>query len=61
MISVLIYYLMGGVAFNFCYDLLVSHAGNEEWRFTMRERLITLAVWPIYALVFIFNFLRNLW
>ena len=61
MISVLIYYLMGGVAFNFCYDLLVSHAGNEEWRFTMRERFITLLVWPIYVLVFIFNFLKNLW
>jgi len=60
MLSGLITYLIIGVAFNFVFDQLVSLSGNEEFRFTIIERLIMSLIWPVGVGMFIFHFLNNL-
>lgn len=46
-------YLIGGVAFNFIFDILVSLLiGNDaenRVRFTMPQRLFAMIVWPLYT------------
>jgi len=47
-------YLIGGVVFNFIFDVLVSLLiGNDKEnrvRFTMPQRLFAMIVWPLYTL-----------
>jgi hypothetical protein len=56
----IIYYLLGGVLFNFLYDLLVDKLDNQSLRFTMKERIAVGLVWPIYIIAFLRNFFIQL-
>ena len=56
----IIYYLLGGILFNFIYDLLVDKLGNEAVRFTMKERIAVGLIWPIYTIIFIRNLFIHL-
>lgn len=55
-----LYYLLGGVLFNFIYDLLIDKLGNQALRFTMKERIAVGLVWPLYILMFLRNFFIHL-
>lgn len=52
----IIYYLLGGVLFNFIYDLLIDKLDNQSLRFTIGERIAVGLVWPIYVIAFLRNF-----
>jgi hypothetical protein len=62
MISNLILYVIVGVGFNFIYDHLVNYT-SEEHRFTLLERFIVVAIWPLVVLFFVGyglkSFLKN--
>lgn len=60
MLSTIIYYVIVGVAFNFVWDLIISKFQAEENRFTMVERLIIVAIWPVAAGFFFFTLIKNL-
>jgi hypothetical protein len=51
---------MGGVVFNAFYDFVVSKIGNEDLRFNMIERISTGLVWPVFTLIFIMNFIKQI-
>jgi len=55
-----LYYCMGGVVFNAFYDFVVSKIGNEDLRFNMMERISIGLVWPVFTLIFIVNFIKQL-
>ena len=52
------YYLLGGVVFNFFYDMVVTKTEDENLRFNMMERISVGLVWPIFTMLFIYNFLK---
>ena len=54
----LLTYLIIGVAVNFVYDWLVGYT-NEEYRFTMKERIMAGLAWPILLTIFIYNFFKT--
>lgn len=60
MITNAITYLIIGVVFNFVFDSLVNVSGNEEYRFTMKERIIMAFIWPVGLGVFAFHFFNNI-
>jgi len=60
MLSVIIWYLFFGVAYNFFWDLLTTRVGSNENRFTMMERLIVLTIWPLVTVFFFGMLLKNL-
>jgi hypothetical protein len=49
---------MGGVCFNFGYDLVVNKIGDEDLRFSTMERISVGLIWPIFTLIFFINFLK---
>lgn len=51
-------YLMIGVVINFIYDWLVNYTG-EEYRLTIKERIMTGLAWPIVLIIFIYNFIKT--
>jgi len=51
---------MGGVVFNAFYDFVVSKIGNEDLRFNMLERISTGIIWPIFTIIFIINFIKQI-
>lgn len=59
--QLVIYYLLGGVVFNFAYDKLVDAMGEEyeDVRFTMPERLVIMITWPLALLRFLVGFFSN--
>lgn len=60
MISLIIWYIFIGVAFNFLWDLLTTRLESEEHRFTMTERFTVVLIWPIAILVFIGMLIKSL-
>ena len=60
MLSTIIYYVIAGVAFNFLWDLIISKFQAEDNRFTMLERLIVVAIWPVAVLFFFIILIKNL-
>ena len=60
MINGILTYIFIGVIFNFLFDLIVNYLGDEEQRFTMKERISTTIIWPIALIVFLYNFIRTL-
>ena len=42
------------------FDLLINQLQAEEQRFTLTERIVTTAVWPIALAVFLYNFIKGL-
>ena len=60
MLSTIIYYVIAGVAFNFVWDLIISKFQAEENRFTMIERLVVIAIWPVAIVFFIYTLIKNL-
>ena len=60
MINGIFTYIFIGVVFNFLFDLVVNYLGDEEQRFTMKERISTAIIWPIALIVFLYNFIRTL-
>ena len=63
MFGIIILYLLIGVTFNYLWDVTVSYIGSEEYRFTIKERLIVSTIWPIaltFALViFVAGFFKK--
>ena len=63
MISNVITYLILGVLFNFVFDKLVDFNESEEFRFTMKERIIMTLIWPVgvgsFAIYFFKQFFGN--
>ena len=59
MINGILTYIFIGVIFNFLFDLVVNYLGDEEQRFTMKERISTAIIWPIALIVFLYNFLKT--
>jgi len=47
MFGIIILYLLIGVTFNYLWDVTVYYTGSEEYRFTVKERLIVVMIWPI--------------
>jgi len=60
MLSTIIYYVIAGVAFNFLWDLIISKFQAEDNRFTMLERLVVVAIWPVAVLFFFYTLIKNL-
>ena len=60
MINEILTYIFIGVICNFLFDLLVNQLEAEEQRFTMTERIVTTALWPIALAVFVYNFFKTL-
>ena len=60
MLSTIIYYLIAGVAFNFAWDLIISKTEAEENRFTMVERLVVIAIWPVAIVFFVYTLIKSL-
>lgn len=60
MISVIIWYLFAGVAFNFLWDLITTRLETEEHRFTMVERFTVVFIWPIAVLFFVTMFIKTI-
>ena len=60
MISNLITYLIIGVLFNFIFDKLVDFNESEEYRFTIKERIIMTLIWPVGLGMFAFHFFNNI-
>jgi hypothetical protein len=60
MLSTIIYYVIAGVAFNFLWDLIISKFQAEDNRFTMLERLVVIAIWPVAIGFFLFILIKNL-
>ena len=58
MLSAIIYYVIVGVAYNFLWDLIINRTGSEENRFTILERIIVTAIWPLATLFAIYFFVR---
>ena len=54
-----LYYIMVGVVLNAAYDFIISYIDKEELRFNMAERLVFCAIWPIYFIFFLFNFIKH--
>lgn len=59
-IKILINYIMFGVLCNALYDLAINRIKNEELRFNMAERVVFAIIWPVYALFFIYNFIKTI-
>ena len=55
----LLYYITVGVVLNAAYDFIISRIDKEELRFNMAERLVFCAIWPIYFIFFLFNFIKH--
>jgi hypothetical protein len=51
---------MGGVVFNAFYDFVVSKIGNEDLRFSVLERISTGIIWPVFTIIFIINFIKQI-
>ena len=59
-------YLFIGTAFTFVMDLLLSmesvrkhtDVADKEWG--MKQRILCILIWPLAALVFAFNFIKQL-
>ena len=54
MFGIIILYLLVGVTFNYLWDVTIYYTGSEEYRFTVKERLIVSMIWPAalgYALI----------
>lgn len=60
MLSTIIYYVIAGVAFNFLWDLIISKAETEEYRFTMVERVVVTLIWPVAVGFFLITLIKNL-
>lgn len=58
MLSAIIYYVMIGVAYNFLWDVITTRIGNEEYRFTMLERVVVTCIWPLATAFAIYSFIR---
>ena len=50
-----IYALIGGV-FTASLDHILARSNDEEIEFTNIERILCIVLWPIYLLIFIFNY-----
>ena len=59
MISNVITYLIIGVVFNFLFDKLVDFNESEEYRFTIKERVIMTFIWPVGAGMFAIYFFKQ--
>jgi len=51
---------MVGVAFNALYDLAISYIKNEDLRFNIKERIVFTLIWPIYLMLLLFNYIKNI-
>jgi len=51
---------MLGVGCNAFYDLSISYIKKEEFRFNAIERIVFTLVWPIYIIVLIYNFIKQI-
>lgn len=60
MINEILTYILIGVICNFLFDVLISRLEAEEQRFTITERIVTTALWPIALAVFVYNFVKTL-
>ena len=60
MYKIILYYLMLGVGCNAFYDLSISYIKKEEFRFNVIERIVFALVWPIYIIVLIYNFIKQI-
>jgi hypothetical protein len=60
----LIYYLLIGalqlLVMDYATSKVADMVGDESRKFTNWERIIILFLWPIYAWVFWFEFIRSL-
>ena len=61
----LLNYLFLGIAFTFVMDLLLSienvrnHVAVEDKEWGMPQRILCVLIWPIAALVFFINFIKQ--
>ena len=60
MYKIILHYLMLGVGCNAFYDLSISYIKKEEFRFNAIERIVFTLVWPIYIIVLIYNFIKQI-
>lgn len=60
MVNEILTYILIGVICNFLFDVLISRLEAEEQRFTITERIVTTALWPIALAVFVYNFVKTL-
>lgn len=51
---------MLGVGCNAFYDLSISYIKKEEFRLNAIERIVFTLVWPIYIIVLIYNFIKQI-
>lgn len=59
-ITILINYIIIGVICNALYDLSIDRIQKEELRFNMLERIMFTFIWPVYALLFLYNFILTI-
>ena len=59
-ITILINYIIIGVICNALYDLSIDRIQKEELRFNMLERITFTFIWPVYALLCLYNFILTI-
>ena len=50
------FYILIGTAFTASIDHILNRNGDEEIKFTNVERLLCIALWPLYLIIFIANY-----
>lgn len=60
LLNIITLYAVCGIIFNLAYDLLVSGIKDESLRFNHTQRLGVTIIWPVYAILFIINFIKTI-
>ena len=58
MVALIAYYLIVGTGFMFVMDLVLQYIEAEP--FNNWERIVGIAFWPIWLIVFIFYFIKEM-
>jgi len=60
MITLICLYLLIGTVSSFLIEVAMQWATNNEMSFTMAERSVSIIIWPITTLVFVYHFIKGM-
>lgn len=60
MIQIICLYLLIGTIASLVIESAMSWATNGEVTFNMSERSVSIVLWPITSLVFLYNFIKGM-
>jgi len=53
-------YVFTGLVFNFIHDITISYMDREDLRFNILERILFFIMWPIFATMLIYSFIKTI-